>query len=188
MSFSLTSYYEISIKDVLAEYSGYFLHADTRSQKEYKEQTKAIYGPYKFYTMQVPTNWVEEKEKNTGLPFYKIKNNKIIEFRPRCYDKRKVNLTDVISSMMENVIENQSRKSVCFHWDVNDGYACKVVYTDEVSKRVRWLGFTDERSLELDFTIEKDGDERITDFIFSSIKLNKNSEHTHSCAYPVEWF
>ena len=191
MTLAFSSVYEIEIKDKLAEHTNYFSSKLILTDKNILK--KSISGPNKYYSLNIPEYWLEQKHKITGLPFYipKEGGKGIIEFRPKCYDIRNKNISSIMDSLSSSITEGSKTEYQCYEWLNNNGYACKVVsYNSNHVQRVRWFGTNKKRMMELDF-IAKNSTERdmqLVDSVFNSVKFNNLSEHTHSCVYSIDWF
>ena len=188
--------YDIEIKDKLAEQANYFNTQLTSIEKIANFDRKEITSPTKAYTVTIPAQWKVYKHKSTGLPYYKTSENdeSTIEFRPKCYDTRLLNITEIVEGTTSVRGENDSASQQCYLWR-NNGYACKITISDNTTgvNRIRWLGASKDtkRMLELDFIIKNSNehDLKIIDSIFESVRFNKQATPTgESCAYSIEWF
>lgn len=187
--------YDIEIKDKLAEQADYF-SAQLPPVKEIANfDNKEISSPTGSYTVTIPALWKEHKHKSTSLPYFKSDNNNepTIEFRPKCYDTRILNLTNIVEGGSSIHNENEFGNYQCYRWR-DDGYACKITISNYNSgtNRIRWLGANNntERMLELDFIIQNSNENilNVIDSIFESIRFNEQTVSAESCAYSIDWF
>ena len=191
-----TSVYEIEVKDKLAEFTNYFSPQLVITNKNRNILTKVISGPEISYSVNIPVQWKEHKHKITSLAFFTPdrKNTAIIEFRPRCYDVRKKNMSSIIDGMTKNIKVGEETDYQCYQWLDNNGYACKITTSHKSgdTKRIRWLGVNKntKRIFELDFITKNSTkrDKQLIDSIFESVRFNSLPEYMHSCVYSIDWF
>lgn len=191
---AITSNYDIQIKDKIAEYTNYFGKPLDSNFEKTDMLAKLINSPTKAYSAFIPAYWKKYKHTDTHLPFYRPTNmdSSIVEFRPRCYDKQNLSISEIVEGMSNIQQDNATSKHQCFHWNVND-YACRIDITDDSGiTRVRWIGVNKKtnRVLELDFLTQNGSkqDLMLIDSIFKSIKFNEPAKNTTRCVYSIEWF
>ncbi|MDH5571451.1 MAG: hypothetical protein OEY89_06775 [Gammaproteobacteria bacterium] len=192
----LSASFEIRIKDQLAEYSGFFESPShfNKTINNPATESKQIQVANGAYGITIPADWKEHKHHTTQLSYYRPDDTSqaIVEFRPRCYSKRKLALTEVVNGMLQIHREKASSDYQCSHW--NQGYACRVSIFDAAGKstRIRWIvaeGYTDN-SLELDFIVNPEHSQStvIADAVFNTLIHSKSDTAPQVCVSPIEWF
>ncbi|MCW8935155.1 MAG: hypothetical protein OQK98_10560 [Gammaproteobacteria bacterium] len=191
---TLSSIFDIPIKDKIADYSGFFSGSLVSSYDKTELLTKKINSPTNAYSVLIPEHWKEQKHTGTDLPFYTAENttSSIIEFRPGCNNKQKYSTSKIIEGMSSIHQENQTSSYQCYNWNEHD-YACRVKISDDSGiTRVRWIGANKETNylLELDFVMQNGNqrDLKLTESIFKTARYNEVADKTANCVTPIEWF
>ena len=191
---ALSSIFDLSVRDKIADYTGYFSASLVSNYEKSDLLTKEISSPTNAYSVLVPEDWKEHIHKGTDLPFYKPANSTgpIIEFRPRCNTKQSYSISKIVEGMSSVHQENETTSHQCFHWNKHD-YACRVKVSDNTGiTRVRWIGANKETShlLVLDFVMQNGSqqDLALTESIFKTVKYNEVADKTANCVTPMEWF
>jgi len=191
---ALSSIFDTSVRDKIANYTGYFSASLVSNYEKTELLTKKISSPTNAYSVFVPEHWKEHTHSGTSLPFYRPVNStgSIIEFRPRCNNKQNYSMSKIVEGMSSIHQENETTSYQCFHWNKHN-YACRVKISDNAGiTRVRWIGANKETNhlLELDFVMQNGSqqDLALTESIFKTVKYNETADKSANCVTPMEWF
>lgn len=186
--------YGDDFRDYLTEKADYFDPPIIFSDVFDKKLTKKIHSPYNHYTLLLPDDWIEYKEKRTGLTYFKPKNSshKVINLRARCSKRQDKNITETVNDMQNAyAAKNETIEHQCFQWRTNN-YACKFKYTNNEGfiKKIIWLATNNKNHHKLSLNAEiqtKDSvDLTLIDSIFNSIEYTQKKEQTGECNNFIE--
>lgn len=194
ISWVLSDSYDIDIKDKLAEKSGFFKSQTSLPYDALSFSGKTINSPRDAYTLLVPENWEAQKDNVTGLPYYLSQSSEssITEFRPGCYNRQRVNITDIVRGMSARYENSETSEHQCYLWR-NIGYACKITLgdTNGLVDRVRWIAANKQTRymFDLDFITQSKNKRDLTviDQIFNSVVFTTTELPVHDCVQSVKW-
>jgi len=198
VSVLITFGFEKEIKNLIAEWGGYYDDAVPTLALPSKENKTTLYQ-YEAggYSINVPGSW-QKKTNESGLDYFikQTKKNKSAELRPTCFHNTKITLPKIISNIIKSS-RNQGLKTEKYCYKTNNALiTCfvRISGMDELNKNERWRWIATDKNqkqnMQLDFVFNggvlKDKEE--ANAIIKSFKHIPLSEPLPFCTSSAEWF
>ena len=198
--FSITIFtisFESEIKNKISIHTGYFeMSPPTSNKVNYTTNMKQrkLFSKHN-YTITLNNNWQKKTNKGSQFEYFLLfnGNNKIAEFRPKCFNTGKISLPEIIKNI-KHVLQfnNMIVKNHCYQ-SSNSYYACEVASLDkkEHIKRIRLFALDTEVffGIELDFLLfeNKVSIQKEIDQIIGSAKITGKNNKNYNCLGLTEW-
>ncbi len=197
ISVLITFVFEKEIKNVIAEWGGYYDDAAPTLVLPSKENKTTLYQHEAGgYSINVPISW-QKKTNESGLDYFvKQTKNKHTELRPTCFHNTEITLAEIISNIIKTS-RNQGldTEKHCYKMD-NTLLTCFVRNSgmDKSNKNERWRWITTDKNqkqnMQLDFVFSdvQLKDKQEASAIIKSFKSVPLSEPLPYCTSSAEWF
>lgn len=189
--------FESEIKNKISIHTGYFeMSPPTSNKVNYTTNMKQrkLFSKHN-YTITLNNNWQKKTNKGSQFEYFLLfnGNNKIAEFRPKCFNTRIISIPEIIKNIKHTTENsNMTVKEYCYSLD-KTSYACKIVYLnkEEQTKRIRWYSLNTEATygIELDFLLFENMTSTLKEIkqIIDSAKIADKNNKNYNCLGLTEW-
>lgn len=198
--FSITIFtmsFESEIKNKISIHAGYF---EVSNPIPYKANNTSALKQRKLfskhnYTITLNNNWQKKTDKGSLFEYFLLfdGNNKVAEFRPKCFNTRKISLPEIVKNIKHAIqVNNTDVKNYCYSPD-KITYACEITSLDrnEQTKRIRWYSLDTEATygIELDFVLFRNKTSILKEIeqIIGSSKITDKNTNNYNCLGLTEW-
>lgn len=189
--------FESKIKNKISIYTGYFADkniAQKNSKSLNTSGARNVFAAHNYF-FSLNKQWTKKSDKGPLFQYFQWVNeeNKISEFRPRCFSSEEISLPEIVHNLNYFITtDNMTMDKTCYKMS-NYTYSCKIssLNQNNKAKRTRWY-LMDSRytyGAELDFVLFEDSQNLDAEIekIINSIKLNKNTSKDIDCLVLAEW-